>query len=479
MGTYVKKIDAVGIYGRFDIHQRFTDGINIIFGKNRAGKTTLLHILSNALNGDFIRFENLRFKEILITLSDKRKLAITSSGDKRKPQVEVRLDNQNIFPEPEISEIEREQYLNEYISYFLKDKIRNFDEMPTSEKQIILNQLSHKQGNETRIKPIVAVAYFPAFRTMIEAWISAETKKENEPRGRAVIGDTSVWKNLATERARNWFGQFTPMVNFPSLIDIEEQLGNEMDRARSNVWRNDQKLLAEAFKQILEVLKGQSASDYKPIGIFDDFHDLFSLLELSPLRSESTIEFKALQKLITEFEKSEPTDLTTYKVLTVYQNILQNTLNIQNKSFEGIQRYLSSVNEFLEENKSLTVKPDLEMQYSRRKSIVVQYADKKDSAGLRTLSSGERQIMTLIYAATHMSKEEIVVVDEPEISLHVDWQRKLITKMSEQLGDRQIIACTHSPVIGANHLKQMSELSLQPTKERRIENSEIDTENQF
>jgi predicted ATPase len=69
----------------------------------------------------------------------------------------------------------------------------------------------------------------------------------------------------------------------------------------------------------------------------------------------------------------------------------------------------------------------------------------------RALSSGERHIVTLIYAATHMSKQQIVLIDEPEISLHVDWQRHLLKKMSEQLGERQIIVCTHSPVIGADY----------------------------
>ena len=48
-------------------------------------------------------------------------------------------------------------------------------------------------------------------------------------------------------------------------------------------------------------------------------------------------------------------------------------------------------------------------------------------------------------------KQQIVLIDEPEISLHVDWQRHLLQKMSEQLGERQIIVCTHSPVIGADY----------------------------
>lgn len=78
--------------------------------------------------------------------------------------------------------------------------------------------------------------------------------------------------------------------------------------------------------------------------------------------------------------------------------------------------------------------------------------------------------MTLVYAATHMSKQEVVLIDEPEISLHIDWQRKLIKKMSEQLGDMQIIACTHSPVIGSDYRKNIKEFSVRssmPTRKRK------------
>jgi predicted ATPase len=82
---------------------------------------------------------------------------------------------------------------------------------------------------------------------------------------------------------------------------------------------------------------------------------------------------------------------------------------------------------------------------------------------IRVLSSGERQIVTLIYSATHMSAQQLVLIDEPEISLHIDWQSLLIPEMAAQLQDRQIIACTHSPMIGADYEDQMAELEYQPT----------------
>lgn len=45
----------------------------------------------------------------------------------------------------------------------------------------------------------------------------------------------------------------------------------------------------------------------------------------------------------------------------------------------------------------------------------------------------------------------IFLIDEPELSLHVDWQRIIISELMAQAGNRQIIACTHSPEVGADH----------------------------
>ena len=95
--------------------------------------------------------------------------------------------------------------------------------------------------------------------------------------------------------------------------------------------------------------------------------------------------------------------------------------------------------------------------------VQVKFQGTEHFSPIRVLSSGERQIVTLIYSATHMSTQQLVLIDEPEISLHIDWQSLLIPEMAAQLQDRQIIACTHSPMIGADYEDQMAELEYQPT----------------
>ena len=64
----------------------------------------------------------------------------------------------------------------------------------------------------------------------------------------------------------------------------------------------------------------------------------------------------------------------------------------------------------------------------------------------------------MLYAATQMKTANAILIDEPEISLNVDWQRHLLKEMASQLHGKQIIVCTHSPVIAADFEDQMMEV---------------------
>ena len=63
---------------------------------------------------------------------------------------------------------------------------------------------------------------------------------------------------------------------------------------------------------------------------------------------------------------------------------------------------------------------------------------------LYSLSSGEKQLL-LILIETMAAGENTIIIDEPEISMHVDWQRRLIDAMTTVNPEAQIIVATHSP----------------------------------
>jgi predicted ATP-dependent endonuclease of OLD family len=64
------------------------------------------------------------------------------------------------------------------------------------------------------------------------------------------------------------------------------------------------------------------------------------------------------------------------------------------------------------------------------------------------LSSGEKQILVILLTVlVQDNKPSILLMDEPEISLHIEWQRKLIQYVRELNPNAQVIVATHSPDI--------------------------------
>lgn len=69
---------------------------------------------------------------------------------------------------------------------------------------------------------------------------------------------------------------------------------------------------------------------------------------------------------------------------------------------------------------------------------------------LSDLSSGEKHIVTILGKAALSRKDGAVfIADEPELSLHLDWQRMILPSIIKLSPKSQIIVATHSPAINA------------------------------
>ena len=73
----------------------------------------------------------------------------------------------------------------------------------------------------------------------------------------------------------------------------------------------------------------------------------------------------------------------------------------------------------------------------------------KEQIPLESLSSGEKQLMQLLLECL-IAGESPVLIDEPELSLHVDWQNQLVECMHTVNDAAQLIMATHSPEVMAN-----------------------------
>ena len=72
---------------------------------------------------------------------------------------------------------------------------------------------------------------------------------------------------------------------------------------------------------------------------------------------------------------------------------------------------------------------------------------------LDSLSSGEKQMISLFARLYLYPKKKILLIDEPELSLSLDWQRKILVDIVSAQSCQQIIAITHSPFVFDNALE--------------------------
>ena len=67
------------------------------------------------------------------------------------------------------------------------------------------------------------------------------------------------------------------------------------------------------------------------------------------------------------------------------------------------------------------------------------------------LSSGEKQMLAILLTVLIEDGQNYVLfMDEPEVSLHVEWQKRLIDLILELNPNVQVILTTHSPAVIMN-----------------------------
>lgn len=70
---------------------------------------------------------------------------------------------------------------------------------------------------------------------------------------------------------------------------------------------------------------------------------------------------------------------------------------------------------------------------------------------LSMLSAGEKQLLLILLTVFLMDeKPAVLLMDEPEVSLHIEWQEKLIKSLRKLNKNCQLIVTTHSPSIFAS-----------------------------
>ena len=129
--------------------------------------------------------------------------------------------------------------------------------------------------------------------------------------------------------------------------------------------------------------------------------------------------------------------------------------------FAQLRLYEESANSFLR-NKSIKIDESGNLKIG---------ASSLSDLDVRRLSSGEKQILILLTEALLKSDKPVVyIADEPELSLHVQWQEKLLESLVTLGGKIQVIVATHSPDIVGKFRGNIIDLEVDDAIDSEVEN---------
>ena len=124
-----------------------------------------------------------------------------------------------------------------------------------------------------------------------------------------------------------------------------------------------------------------------------------------------------------------------------------------------VRNYLDTVNKFIHDSgKEIVFNKAGVLRFVRENEDEPNRAEHQ----IYSLSSGEIQlvvILTHLYFNPEVEKANVFIIDEPELSLHVQWQQKFVDGIIEASEETQFILATHSPTIILDRLSNCRELS--------------------
>jgi ABC-type lipoprotein export system ATPase subunit len=175
-------------------------------------------------------------------------------------------------------------------------------------------------------------------------------------------------------------------------------------------------------------------------------------------RYEQQAQYRSRLMLAGLIDPEEPVALPPGELDKNALRVLYHYLNDVDKKFNLFDRLLKKVELFKEIINSRFLYKTFKVD--KEKGFVFTAINTKP-VPLQSLSSGEQHELVLGYDLLFLVKEgSLILIDEPELSLHVTWQHKFledITRISE-LADLDFLVATHSPSIIYDKTHLMVEL---------------------
>ncbi|PZO01987.1 MAG: hypothetical protein DCF28_09270 [Alphaproteobacteria bacterium] len=470
-GAQAPLIEAFGIrglHGYRTISLATSHAATILIAKNGTGKTTLLGVLNAFLQGQFSRLRGLEFESIfcqfrgmpdqLVLSSTDLDEALSSSDSGEIANMALRLDIPAIslfkFVTEEWSSLDRgSASIHENLVYSAFAKIYGHNYARISKAVSELQRTAYeKNDNLARISNAIRtllggyeILYLPTYRRV-------ELALQEEP------------KNTPYRRKRPKFNVaegslFTGDIQF-GLADIAERLSEMNERIAYDSNSEYRKISAAIINELIDGSFENSDTLNGKIPSKDDLQLLFSRVEQSRrLGPYYPASIPDLEKLYSD----DGIPASSQKFLTYFLGQLDKVIETTRDVETRVQDFVSRCNSYLCLDDESTRHPQdsgLAQEEGKRlilnrNNLQVQVISVPDGRkiSLDALSSGEKQMISLFAKLYLYEGPKIVLIDEPELSLSIDWQRKILVDVINSPLCEQLVAITHSPFVFDNELE--------------------------
>lgn len=202
------------------------------------------------------------------------------------------------------------------------------------------------------------------------------------------------------------------------------------------------------FNSLSEMIDGSAAlNGQSEINANELMQYRGKLLEILKVAEENSLQNRMISLLENEDINVIIRECKNNANINILINKMLKELIEKNPITQTVNKIQQVFNENVIDNKKLIV--DGHQAY-------VEIEDKSIRHSLSNLSSGEKQLLSLLTVSILIGAEkDIVMVDEPEISLNIKWKRKIMSLFEELLPNSQIIVATHSASIANEKLDSL------------------------
>lgn len=432
----LKKIIINKLFGKYNYELEFTHDIVIWIAENGTGKTTILTIIVAILTGDATILYDIDFKEIIIELENGESLKI----NKQNENVNKKNDAFSNFLQSMVLD-ELDKYIPTSLYLSIKRDLINkgyievdrLDKVITRLPQNVFNRNPSLKNNLAKLKELT----YSDISHILEK-IKDTIKKE------VVFYPTYRRVEVGIEKI---FDIDYPFFDNRELIskymsfgmkDVKTRIKNLLEKLRQDANVAYTNMNIKIISELLE----DSLAHYLNNSVKVDNHKIEVVIKR--IGEDKIDNYKKLKFFLENQDKSTENDAShsSKAFLKYYFNKLVEIYDLQEPINTKLRKFAEVSSRYLSGKK---IEYDETMLTMRVLDIDNFEIDLDD------LSSGEKQIVS-IFSKVYLDVTSpcIFVIDEPELSLSIEWQKQFLKDIYESEKVALLIATTHSPFIFEN-----------------------------